>query len=160
MPRCDATHINLHSLVTGAKSAEEYAKVLCGSDALYSKIHAAALRLEATDPKCVKIQRNLMSPSDFAKSIPNLPHLNDNSFSSNLHVGLQIKAFVQFIDIACRSEESEDTYYEVAGSLMQAMSGYYDFERGRQTDFSKLKRYFLDPSVLERIVPILIARCQ
>ena len=60
----------LHHLLTGEKWAEENVRSFCGSDALYSKIHAASLRLKnATDVKRVKIEHNLMSPSDFAKSM-------------------------------------------------------------------------------------------
>ena len=106
--------------------AEHFPKVKACVDEIIQNLETKRIRIESKFP----------SPSDYGKSIQPMEGVCDHRFFSDLHVGLQVQAFGNFItSMKSESEEVDSKYKRVATTLMQGMSGTFANEKSRVGKF-------------------------
>ena len=66
-------------------------------------------------------------------------------------VCLQVKAFEEFLDFIQGEDKLDSKYYEVAASLMQRVSGSFNYEQQFQTTFLEEVQKLLPPAVQVRM---------
>ncbi len=96
---------------------------------LKSAIEEVCARLET---KRVCLESHITTPSDFGKTISEHPSIyNHRSSKLHLHVGLQVRAFGQFLDIMKSEESVPSQFYCVASELMQKMTPPFQSDASR-----------------------------
>ena len=131
--RLDNPPTILHLFMKGTH--EEFTLFLVTKE-YFQKVEAAVNEtISKLGSKRIRIESNFPTPSDYAKSIQSKGGVCDHRSFSDLHVGLQVQAFGDFIT-SMKSEEVVDSKYStVASTLMQKMSGTFESEKDRVSTF-------------------------
>ena len=132
----DSPPSNLHNFMRG--SHEYVVKLLVGEDHFEKVKSAVNEMLQNLESKRCRLESELPSPSDYAKVIQSREGICDHRFFSDLHVGLQVQAFGNFV-ASMKSEEFVDSkYYKVAATLMQNASRVFLSEGTRINNFTSI----------------------
>ena len=130
----DDPPINLHLFIQGR---HEDVQLLVTKEH-FPKVKAAVCEiLKEVDTKRSRLELNFPSPSDYAKTIVAKKGICDHRFFSDLHVGLQVRAFGNFMTSMKSEEVVESKYCRVASTLMLSMSGAFDSEKERIKAFKE-----------------------
>ena len=138
----------LHLYLCDRPRRERVFKVLIDNDipGFFSKIESACndIREGGDWQKRKRLEEEFPSPSEAGKNYREwLPRVLSHRppGRNGLHVGLQVKAFGQFMNVQIPPD-----YYELALELMQVMSKLFDNEGSRQAAFcDKLERRIFFP---------------